>query len=364
MKMKILLLSPLPPPSGGIATWTELYMQSEDIRNHKITLINTAVFGSREKSLDKRNLKNEITRSKNILLKLRKLITSYKYDIVHINISCSKFGLIRDFIYARYAKYKKTPVIIQFHCDTKYMIKDTLSEYAFNKLCHLADKLFCLNQSSKKHIKMVSGCDSIIIPNFFNEKQLKSLNRLKLSEQITDVLFVGHVVKAKGCIEIIKLAEKLPKLKFKLIGYISDEIRQLSIPKNVEMVGEIPKENVILQMLLADVFLFPTYTEGFPNVILEAMACGLPIIATPVGAIPDMIEDSGGVLVEVGDINGMIKAINTLQDKNLRYKISKWNQEKVIKSYSTEIVMKKIVLEYSNFVQKNEEEGVRKDLAI
>lgn len=361
--MKILLLSPLPPPSGGIATWTNLYLQSDEIKNHKATLINTAVSGKRLESFDKKFFKDEITRTKNILFKLRKLLISYKYDVIHINTSCSKLGLIRDFICARYAKHKKIPVIIQFHCDTKYMIKDTLSQYIFNKLCHLADKLFCLNQSSKQHIKMLSSCDSMIIPNFFNEKQMKSMNRLKHAEQITDVLFVGHVVRAKGCIEIIKLAEKLPKLKFKLIGYISDEIRQLPIPKNVEIVGEIPKESVILQMLLADVFLFPTYTEGFPNVILEAMACGLPIIATPVGAIPDMIEEGGGVLVEIGDINGMIKAINTLQDQNLRYRISKWNQEKVLKSYLTEVVMKKIVLEYSNFVQKNEE-GIRKDLSI
>lgn len=361
--MKILLLSPLPPPAGGIATWTKLYLQSDAIKNHKVTLINTAVTGERVESLDKRKVKDEITRSKNILFKLRKLITSHEYDIVHINTSCSKFGLIRDFICARYAKHKNVPIIIQFHCDTKFMIKDKLSEYIFNKLCHLADKLFCLNQSSKQHIKNLSSCDSMIIPNFFNEKQMKSMNRLKHAEQITDVLFVGHLVRAKGCIEIIKLAEKLPKLKFKLIGYISDEISRLPIPKNVEIVGEIPKESVILQMLLADVFLFPTYTEGFPNVILEAMACGLPIIATPVGAIPDMIEDSGGVLVEVGDINGMVKAINNLQDQRLRCEISKWNQEKVLKSYSTEIVMKKIVLEYSNFVLNNEE-GIRKDLAI
>lgn len=350
--MKILLLSPLPPPAGGIATWTNLYLQSDEIKNHKSTLINTAVTGRRVKNINKKDIKNEITRSKNILFKLRKLLTSHEYDIVHINTSCSKFGLIRDFMCARYAKHKEIPIIIQFHCDTKYMIKDKLSEYVFIKLCHLADKLFCLNQSSKQHIKRLSNCNSTIIPNFFNEKQMNNMNRLKHTEKITDVLFVGHIVKAKGCVEIIKLAENLPKLNFKLIGYISDEIKRLPIPKNVEIVGEIPKENVILQMLLADVFLFPTYTEGFPNVILEAMACGLPIIATPVGAIPDMIEDSGGILVKVGDINGMITAINTLQDKNLRYKISKWNQGKVLKSYSTEIVMKKIVLEYSNCIQK------------
>lgn len=361
--MNILLLSPLPPPAGGIATWTKLYLQSDEIKKHKSTLINTAVTGERVKNINKKDIKNEITRAKNILFKLRKLLTSQEFDIVHINTSCSKFGLIRDFIYARYVKHKKVPVIIQFHCDTKYMIKDRISEYLFNKLCRVADELFCLNQSSKQHIKKLSSCESMIIPNFFNEKQMKNLNRLKHAEQIKDILFVGHVVRSKGCIEILKLAEKLPKLKFKLIGYISDEIRKLPIPRNVEFVGEIPKESVISQMLLADVLLFPTYTEGFPNVILEAMACGLPIIATPVGAIPDMIEDSGGVLVEVGDINGMIKAINTLQDKNFRYKISKWNQEKVLKSYSTEIVMKKVILEYSNFVQKNEE-GIRKDLAI
>ena len=88
---------------------------------------------------------------------------------------------------ANYAKRKKACVIIQFHCDTSYMIKDSLSEYLFKKLCRLADKLFCLNQSSKQHIKMISGCESVIIPNFFSEKQLIGINRLKQSEQIKDI---------------------------------------------------------------------------------------------------------------------------------------------------------------------------------
>ena len=72
--------------------------------------------------------------------------------------------------------------------------------------------------------------------------------------------------------------------------------------------------------------------------------------------IPYIIEDYGGILVEVGDINGMIKAINILQNQELRDRMSSWNQEKVIKSYSTELVIGKIFTEYSDFgvkVEKN-----------
>ena len=126
----------------------------------------------------------------------------------------------------------------------------------------------------------------------------------------------------------------------------SEEFKSISKPRNIQCCGEVSKEEVIKHMLSADLLLFPTYTEGFPNVILEAMVSGLPIISTPVGAIPEIIEDKGGKIIEVGNIEGFIKAIEELQEPEVRMEISNWSREKVKKTYALELVMKQIFMEY------------------
>ena len=82
--------------------------------------------------------------------------------------------------------------------------------------------------------------------------------------------------------------------------------------------GGVPHEEVIREMLSCDIFVLPSYTEGFPNVILEAMACGCAIVATKVGAIPEMLEeengDKCGVLVNPKSSEELYDALKTLLD--------------------------------------------------
>ena len=88
---------------------------------------------------------------------------------------------------------------------------------------------------------------------------------------------------------------------FVLAGIISDEYKECELPANVVMAGNLDASAVREQLDMADVFLFPSYTEGFSNSLAEAMARGLPVITTKVGANVDMLEDRGGVYVPVGN---------------------------------------------------------------
>lgn len=344
--MKVLLLSPIPPPAGGIATWTKLYLNSAEAKDNEIEIIDTSVAGNRVENYDKRSIKEEIIRSIKIISGLRANIKKNKYDIVHINTSCSKYGMIRDYLCAKFSKWHKVGLIIHCHCDTSYMVKGKVSEYIFNLLCGVADKIFCLNTSSYEHIKKITKKESIIIPNFIDLNTLEK-NDFRVSNQIKNIIYVGHIVLAKGCYEIISVAKQLPEINFIMIGYLSEEIKRIPTTSNVKFIGEVSKNEVFERMLDADLLLFPTHTEGFPNVVLEAMACGLPIISTPVGAIPDMIEDKGGLFVEIGDVGGIMNAIKKLNNKDIRIKMSNWNKEKVKNSYTVTEVSNRIFKEYS-----------------
>lgn len=344
-KLRILLISPLPPPAGGIATWTKLFINSSQSKQHVVDVVNTAIIGERGNSFWRENILNELKRNFLIYIETKNKVKT-KYHIAHINSSCSTLGMVRDYLCVKTARRSNLKVVVHFHCDTNYMVKGKFSEYIFRKICNEATQIFCLNQASEKHIKSITNKIAIKVPNFIDLKHRDS-NPIKITPEIKEIIFVGHVIKSKGCMDIISVANKLPHINFKLFGKVSEEFRAIKKPENIQYYGEVSKEVVINQMLLSDLFLFPTYTEGFPNVILEAMASGLPIISTPVGAIPEIIEDKGGKMVDVGNVEGLLNAIKELQEPVVREEMSFWNREKVKKCYRTDLVIEKIYKEYS-----------------
>ena len=118
--------------------------------------------------------------------------------------------------------------------------------------------------------------------------------------------------------------------------------------KWLHLLGEKTHEEVLHEMLSCDLFVLPSYTEGFPNVIIEAMACGAPIIATGVGAIPEILDSDSaskaGVLVPVNDAEALRNAISTLMDdEDTKRMLSENAVDKVNSSYSVPSVWKNLV---------------------
>lgn len=339
--MKILLISPIAPPAGGIATWTKEYLDSEYAKKNEIKLINIAVSGKRIKERNRFNFFEEFRRVKNILKNLRITITNNNFDIVHINSSCSKFGLIRELLCVKMIKKRNIKIVIHFHCDVSYMIKSKIQKIILQKILAKVDKIIVLNEVSLKYIKRICSNHMIyVLPNFINSSIIQKEN-MKISENIKKIIFVGRVCKQKGCNNIMEVADKFPDKEFKFIGKIEEDYSKTYVPENIKMLGEI--ENVIDELKKSDLFLFPTYTEGFPCALLEAMAVGLPVIATNVGAIPDMIEDQGGIYCRVDNSEDIIVAIKKLQgNKRIRERMSKWNKKKVKEEYLKENVLRSL----------------------
>jgi len=123
----------------------------------------------------------------------------------------------------------------------------------------------------------------------------------KLSERNNLVGYIGRLSKEKGVMNffeaIPKILEEGDEIKFLIVGegHLRDEIEKYLEEKNlndkVKLVGWIPHDKLPNYLNELKLLVLPSYTEGLPNIVLEAMACGTPVLATPVGAIPDVIRD-------------------------------------------------------------------------
>lgn len=343
--MKVILVSPLPPPVGGIATWTEGYKQYCDKNEISLFIVNNALQGFRvSQESSKRSLIDEMRRSRKIFRDLIQKIKKEKPDVVHLNTSCSRFGIFRDCICALLSRVCHLPVILQCHCNIEDQIHGTMAKHAFRLMTSMCSKVLVLNRFSAAFAKKYAGEKVLIIPNFADENSV--FERCGFNDKIQRALYVGHVRVEKGAREIIKAAAMLPNVHFTLIGPVQQDIEEKARTSNVEMPGAMSHDKVLKQLKEADVFLFPSYTEGFSNALLEAMACELPIIATDVGANAEMLENKGGIIIPTADADSLKNAIIELADVSARTQMGKWNGAKVRNEYMIDMVAKRIIRIY------------------
>ena len=341
--MKILLISPkMDKPNGGIAVWTEAYLASCEKRGADVSLVNTAAIGIRaEDGSASRNYSDEFKRTRRIFSDLKKVLARDSFDVAHVNSSCGTFGVIRDYLTAKRIKSKTSAkVITHFHCDIPYQIGNFISRFFLKRLVAYSDTCLVLCQNSKVYLRELCGVDSTLIPNFIDGNQIVS--KKQISEKLTRAFYVGRVERAKGIAELLEAAGALPELSFDLAGAVSDEIRALPKPDNVTFLGALSHDEVLSYMDSADIFVFPTHSEGFSLALLESMARGLPSVATSVGANRDMIESVGGAVIEPKNATALVTAISSLCDSNMRAEISASSIAKVRENYTVDKVLDRL----------------------
>jgi glycosyltransferase involved in cell wall biosynthesis len=111
---------------------------------------------------------------------------------------------------------------------------------------------------------------------------------------------------------------------------------RLNLTARVKFLGYRPNDELCRHLREADVFVLPTLSEAFANVVLEAMACGLPVIASAVGGIPELVEEGvNGLLVPPGDTDRLASAIARMaRDPALRRQLSRNNVERVRQKFT------------------------------
>lgn len=159
------------------------------------------------------------------------------------------------------------------------------------------------------------------------------------------VLFVGRLAAAKGVSVLLEafshVLKQHPEAKLKLVGDgperadLEAEAVSLGCADAVEFTGLLTQEEVCKELSEADVFALPSFAEGVPVVLMEAMASHVPVVATRVAGVPELVEDGvSGLLVTAGDFLGLAAAISELlSDEPLRRAMGAAGRAKVTANY-------------------------------
>lgn len=178
-----------------------------------------------------------------------------------------------------------------------------------------------------------------VVPN-----GIEKVRRIKLPRDI-GILFVGRLTKVKGPKYFLEAMKSLHKIRGVIIGDGPERkiLEKSSIGLDVEFLGSLSREKVIEYMFRSKILVLPSLTEGFPSVILEAMSCGLPVVATSVGGVPEIVENRRtGFLVEPRDVEELVKHIRLLlDDEELRNYMSE-NCLREVEKYSWDSVIARL----------------------
>lgn len=133
-----------------------------------------------------------------------------------------------------------------------------------------------------------------------------------------------------------------------VIEPLESQFESAALPQRITRQGYLAHADLLALKRRGDVFLMPSYGEGFPNSLLEAMAAGLVPVVTPVGAVPEIVTDGEhGLVIPVGDAAALAAAITRLaQDPDLRMQLARSAQERVRELFVAEVVLKRLAAAY------------------
>lgn len=242
----------------------------------------------------------------------------------------------------RWAKSRGLPLVAGSR-GSDLKVRDFVSRALTKWVVRRADRLLTVSKdlaavavdefgATSAHTAVIpNGCDtSIFHPGSRNEARA----RLRFAPSGPVVLFVGRLVREKGLVELVHAAKLLggarSGLRLVLVGDgpLRRDLGLLARELGVDVLfaGALPPEDVARWMLAADVVTLPSYSEGHPNAVVEALACGRPVVATPVGGVAEIADPASMVLVKPRDAESLAAGLDEALNES-------WDERKIAGLY-------------------------------
>jgi glycosyltransferase involved in cell wall biosynthesis len=285
-------------------------------------------------------------------LKFWMKLYTFKPDIVHIHMANNGSFYRKSIFLLTARKFFRKSVILHIHAASfdDFYNRFPLQRWYCHYILNQADKLIVLSQTWKEYFATIVSETAIevLYNGVFVKQSLPPF--LRKQHSTVNALFMGRLGERKGVYDLLQSIQQLQALgitaTFNLAGdgevdEVKTLIQQYGIQDCVNVLGWINGEQKEKLMEEADLLVLPSYHEGLPMAILEAMNCGLPIISTTVGGIPEVITSGhNGLLIEPGDVHGLTSALEYLiMDEEVRIKMGLHNREIISDKFDINLLM-------------------------
>jgi glycosyltransferase involved in cell wall biosynthesis len=285
-------------------------------------------------------------------------------SVVHINTSLNTRAYWRDLMYLAVAKMFGARVVYQVHggaLPQKFFAGSPLLTAFLRWTLRLPDKVLVLARCElDAYRKFVPEQDVVALPNGIDCRPYGAIPTVaSSSEHPLRLVYIGRVAREKGLYETLqglRLAHELGvDARLVVAGSGVEEARlrryaqALGIAPRVCFVGPVFGSDKIRLLGGADVMILPSYSEGLPYALLEAMAAGIPVIATPVGAIPDVVSDgTHGFLVPPRDGKAIAESLAILAGDRERLSwMSRACRRRIRAAFSIDRLAQELALHYA-----------------
>ncbi|HJZ04294.1 MAG TPA: glycosyltransferase family 4 protein [Patescibacteria group bacterium] len=204
-----------------------------------------------------------------------------------------------------------------------------------------------------------SKLNIVIVPNCVDQSIAEAMDRITFDAKKSEclVLYLGELCVRKGLLDALRAAilvcQQEPIARFVFAGAVEPGLQMKRIKRacqeammdgNIRFPGLVTGEEKLALFSEASVFILPSYNENLPIAILEAMSMGLPVVATPVAGIPELIEDGcNGFLIQPGDYHALADRILTLaREPELRQRMGKANVSNGRSKYHPQVFVSRI----------------------
>ncbi|MFW6079407.1 MAG: glycosyltransferase family 4 protein [Gemmatimonadota bacterium] len=356
---RLLLIGPLPPPFAGPEIGTKTLLESGLRRRWRIDHLNTTI---RRSNAEKGRVGPALlTGWARFCAGLARRLARRPERVLYLATAANATGWVRDATFLVLAKLVfRRPVVMQFrggHFRTAFGEAPRPVRAALGALLRRADRMLVQAERLRAEFEGILPPDRVdVLPNGVDVERLQSVERTPSEEG--RVLFIGHLSVAKGYRDLLLAAPEVlrrrPSTRFRIVGtpiarernvrvdprtgrrvedadprdVFASAIEDAGLAERFEFAGGEVRGRRKLRMLRdADVFVLPSYSEGFSMALLEAMAAGVAVVTTPVGAAPELVRDGwNGYLVEPGDVEALADRIaRLLGDEGARRRMGERN---------------------------------------
>ena len=339
-QLKILMVGPGQGKPGGILALTDALVPILEQEVELLYFPTVQRFANSE--MGQFSLRN-VRRAVNQYGRFFQALVRFRPQLVHVHTS-QGLGWLKDTFYIAMSKLFGRRLVLHVHAaeyDELYGRKSPLWQRYTHFMMNRAEAVIAVSTEWKKALSQLVPGERIhpfrpcLDVAAFPEKSSGG------AADTVNVLFLGTVGARKGVFDLIEAMRFVPKespLRLWIAGggertgdleQAQQRVDELGLGDRCELIGIVQGERKSMLLAQADIFTLPSYNEGLPFAIIEAMAAGLAVVATPVGGIPEVIEDGvNGFLVPPGKPEALAERLTQLaQQPALRQQMGRQNRD-------------------------------------